>query len=40
VHCARSKKVKKGYVMSQSHRPGQKLAVNTKINLAVSRGKK
>jgi Big-like domain-containing protein/PASTA domain-containing protein len=40
VHHARSKKVKKGYVLSQSHRPGQKLAVNTKINLVVSRGKK
>ena len=40
VNYARSRKVKKNVVLAQSHRPGQKLAVNTKINLVVSRGKK
>jgi beta-lactam-binding protein with PASTA domain len=40
VSYASSKKIKKGLVISQSRRAGQKIAKNSKINLVVSRGKK
>jgi hypothetical protein len=40
VSYARSKKIKKGLVISQNHRAGAVLAHNAKINLVVSRGKK
>jgi Calx-beta domain/PASTA domain len=39
VQQAYSKKVKKGIVISQSRRAGQKLPANTKINLVVSKGR-
>jgi hypothetical protein len=40
VSYARSPKVKKGIVISQSHRPGAVLPRNAKINLVVSRGRR
>jgi LmbE family N-acetylglucosaminyl deacetylase len=39
VRQAYSKKVKKGIVISQSRRAGQKLPANTKVNLVVSKGR-
>ena len=39
VRRAYSKKVKKGIVISQSRRAGQKLAANTKVDLVVSKGR-
>ena len=40
VSYASSKKVKKGYVISQSRRVGAVYKINTAINLVVSKGKK
>jgi PASTA domain-containing protein/List-Bact-rpt repeat protein len=39
VTYAKSKSVKKGYVVSQSPKPRKKLAKNAKVNLVVSRGR-
>jgi hypothetical protein len=39
VRQAYSKKVKKGIVISQGRRVGQKLPANTKVNLVVSKGR-
>ena len=39
VRQAYSKKVKKGIVISQSHRAGRKLPANTKVSLVVSKGR-
>ena len=40
VTYAFSRKVKKGFVISQSARPGKTLPADSKVNLVVSRGKK
>jgi len=40
VGYAYSRKRTRGFVISQSRRPGQVLPANTKINLVVSRGRK
>ena len=40
VSYAKSKKVKKGLVISQSRPAGRVYKLNTKINLVVSKGKK
>jgi hypothetical protein len=39
VRQAYSKKIKKGIVISQSRRAGQKLPATTKVNLVVSKGR-
>jgi beta-lactam-binding protein with PASTA domain len=40
VKLVRSKKVKKGHVVSQSVRPGTRLANGARIGVAVSRGRR